>query len=91
MKTLLNFTAGIVLGAAMGAGAYLLLTQEREDGQVQTIKEAIHRAIEEGKRSAEERRKQLEQELGFPIQDEFQNAQATTPHIHEPGEKTIQA
>ncbi len=70
MKTLLKFVGGLALGATLGAGVYLLVTKESNEGIIRDIKEGINRAIEEGKRSAEERRKQLEQELGFPIDDE---------------------
>jgi len=64
MKTLLKFVGGLALGATLGAGVYLLVTKESNEGIIRDIKEGINRAI------AEERRKQLEQELGFPIDDE---------------------
>ncbi|GEM_PF-3270663 len=67
MSTILKFVGGVALGVALGAGVYLLATKESEQGIVHDIKENINRAIEEGKRSAEEKRQQLEQELGFSV------------------------
>jgi len=67
MSTVLKFVGGVALGAALGAGIYLLVTKESEQGIVHDIKESLNRAIEEGKRSAEERRRQLELELGFSV------------------------
>ncbi len=70
MSTILKFAGGLVLGVAIGAGVYLLVTKDGEDGVIHGIKKSINRAVEEGKRSAEERRKQLEQELGFSVSSE---------------------
>ena len=70
MKTFLKFTGGLALGAAIGAGLYLLFTKDDEAGVIRDIKESFSRAIEEGKRAAEERRMQLEAELGFSTDDE---------------------
>jgi hypothetical protein len=71
MSTILKFVGGVALGVALGAGVYLLVTKESEEGIVHDIKESINRAIEEGKRSAEERRRQLEQELGFSVSSDI--------------------
>ena len=84
MNTALKLVGGLVLGAAIGAGVYILITKDSEEGIVHDIKQTINQAIEAGKLSAEERRRQLEQELGFPVTDEpemvvvdaFQPAQA---------------
>lgn len=70
MNTFLKFTTGIMLGAAIGAGVYVLLSKESDEGVIYDIKKSINSAIEEGRRAAEERRKQLEQELGFSIVEE---------------------
>ena len=69
MKTLLKFTSGLLLGAAVGAGAYLLTTKESDNDLIREIKNSVNRALEEGKRSAEERRRLLEMELGFAVDD----------------------
>ena len=84
MNTALKFIGGLALGAAIGAGVYILVTKDSEEGIVADIKTTINRAIEEGKRSAEERRRQLEQELGFSVDDEppimnTETAQPVTP------------
>ena len=70
MNRLLKFAGGLVVGAALGAGAYIILTQDNEHDLVRSIKEEIFRALEEGKRAAEEQRRLLEAELGFAIADE---------------------
>jgi len=67
MKTLLKLTSGLLLGAAVGAGAYLLATKEGDSELVREIKESVNRALEEGKRAAEEQRRLLEMELGFSV------------------------
>lgn len=70
MNTFLKFVGGLALGAALGAGAYIVLTRDSEEGVIRDIKESFNKALEEGKRAAEERRRQLEAELGFSIDDE---------------------
>jgi hypothetical protein len=79
MSSLLKFVGGIALGVAIGAGVYILATKESDEGVIHDIKETINKAIEEGKRSAEERRKQLEQELGFSVDDEPPTLAAPEP------------
>ena len=86
MKTFLKFTGGLVLGAAIGAGIYILLTKESEEGIVHDIKESFNRAIEEGRRAAEERRKQLEAELGFSTDDEPADLAAAQPQPQLPSQ-----
>ncbi len=70
MNTFLKFAGGLALGAAIGAGVYLIVTKDSEEGFIHDIKESINKAINAGKLSAEERRQQLEQELGFSIDEE---------------------
>ena len=82
MSSLLKFAGGLALGAAIGTGVYLLVTKEQDKGFLQDVKEIVNQAIEEGKRAAEEQRRQLEQELGFSLTDE--NTQtAASPNISE--------
>jgi hypothetical protein len=88
MNTFLKFIGGLALGAAIGAGVYMLVTKESEEGVIHDIKESFNRAIEEGKRSAEERRKQLEQELGFSVEDEPPVLPAPPPQPQETASAT---
>ena len=90
MSSLLKFVGGIALGVAIGAGVYILATKESEEGVIHDIKETINRAIEEGKRSAEERRMQLEQELGFSVDDEPPALVAPEPQAQIPPQTTPQ-
>jgi hypothetical protein len=69
-STLLKFAAGAAIGAAIGVGIYLIVTSDSEEGFVHGIKETINQAIEEGRRAAEERRRELERELGFSLEEE---------------------
>jgi hypothetical protein len=69
MNTALKLVGGLVLGAAIGAGVYILITKDSDEGILADLKNTINQAIEEGRRSAEERRMQLEQELGFSLED----------------------
>ena len=68
-STFLKFTAGVVVGAAIGVGIYLVATSDSEEGVIHGIKESINHALEEGRRAAEQRRLELERELGFPLSD----------------------
>lgn len=79
MSTILKFVGGAALGVALGAGVYLLATKESEHGVVHDIKESINKAIEEGKRSAAERRRQLEQELGFSVSSDVSELPTAEP------------
>ncbi|RME46080.1 MAG: hypothetical protein D6791_09175 [Chloroflexi bacterium] len=63
MKGLLQVLGGVTLGAALGAGIYLLLTNEEDEGFLSDLKSLLDEVIEEGKRAAEQRRLELEQEL----------------------------
>ena len=71
MSSLFKFVGGVALGAVIGAGAYLFATQESEEGFVHDLKVSLNQAIEEGKRSAGERRRQLELELGYSLTDDL--------------------
>ncbi len=71
MSSLLKFVGGVALGATLGVSAYLFATQEGDEGFVQELKRSLNQAIEEGKRSAGERRRQLELELGYSLTDDL--------------------
>ncbi len=66
----LKFFGGVLLGAAVGAGIYFVVTSDDEQGVVHHIKERVRFALEEGRRAMEARRQELEQELGFSLEDE---------------------
>ena len=71
MSGCLKFIGGVTLGAIIGAGLYLIITQDdSEEGLVHELKVGVNRALEEGKRAAQEQRRLLEQELGFSLSDE---------------------
>ncbi len=69
-SALIKFFGGVALGAVVGAGVYLVISSEDEEGVVHGVKEAVNRALEEGRRAAELRRRELELELGFPLDSE---------------------
>ncbi len=69
-STFLKFTGGVILGAAIGVGIYLVVTSDSEEGVIHGVKETINRALEEGRRAAEQRRLELERELGFSLDEE---------------------
>ena len=71
MSSLLKFVGGVALGTVIGAGAYLFATQETEEGLLHDLKLSLNQAIEEGKRTAGERRRQLELELGYSLTDDL--------------------
>ena len=64
MKGLLKLVGGIMIGAAIGAGVYLLMTNESEEGVVADVKSIVNDAIEQGKQAADTRRTELQIELG---------------------------
>lgn len=64
MKGLLKFIGGLALGAAVGAGAYLVLTNEDEEGVIHDLKMLVNEVLEAGKEAAQTRRAELERELG---------------------------
>lgn len=63
MKTLLNFVAGVVLGALVGAGAALLLTPESGEKLRRDLRREVDDILDEGRRSARQRRSELEEQL----------------------------
>ena len=67
MSHLLKFVGGIVLGAALGAGVYVVLTREDDTGLIAQAKLFVNDVAEEGRRAAEARRKELEVELGQKV------------------------
>ncbi len=82
-STFLKFTAGVALGAAIGVGVYLVVTSDSEEGVIHGVKETINRALEEGRRAAEQRRLELERELGFPLSDLAE--QIASPPVKDTG------
>ena len=64
MSHIFKFIGGIMLGAALGAGIYVVLTKEDEISIIGEIKTFANNIMQEGKRAAEERRMELEIELG---------------------------
>lgn len=64
MKGLIQLVSGLAIGAAIGAGIYLVLTQDTEEGFVSDMKKLVQKVVEEGKLAAEQRRRELEVELG---------------------------
>ena len=64
MKGLIKLVTGLAIGAAIGAGLYLILNQDTEEGFVGDMKKLVRQVVEEGKVAAEQRRQELEVELG---------------------------
>lgn len=64
MKGLIKLVTGLAIGAAIGAGLYLILNQDTEEGFVGDMKKLARQVVEEGKVAAEQRRQELEVELG---------------------------
>ena len=64
MKGLFQLVTGLAIGAAVGAGLYLALTRDADEGFVSDIKKLARQVVEEGKMAAEQRRQELEVELG---------------------------
>lgn len=61
MKTLFK----LVLFAAVGAAIYFVVTSEDEEGLDHDIKALVNEVVTEGKKAAEQRRTELETELGY--------------------------
>jgi len=61
MKTFLKLCGVALLGAAL----YLFLTSEDEEGFAHEVKALVNEVVAEGKKAAEQRRVELESELGF--------------------------
>ena len=64
MSRLIKFVGGIILGAVLGAGTYMVLTHEDEASIIDDAKAFVDNVIGEGRRAAEDRRTELESELG---------------------------
>jgi hypothetical protein len=64
MSYFLKFVGGILVGAALGAGVYVVLTRKNETGLIAEAKTLLNNIVEEGKQAAETRRIELEAELG---------------------------
>jgi len=64
MSPILKFMGGILLGSAMGAGIYVVLTQDNENGLIAGAKAFVNNVVEEGNQAAAMRRTELEIELG---------------------------
>jgi len=76
MVNLAKFFGGLMLGAAIGAGVYVVLTNDSEEGIVYDVKMIIDDAISQGKAAAEARKIELENELRQPIaRPEFPDSQ----------------
>jgi gas vesicle protein len=63
MKSFVNFLAGVVLGALVGAGAALLLTPESGADLRRDLRREVDDILDEGRRSAQRRRSELEAQL----------------------------
>ena len=66
MSNLIKFVGGLVLGAAIGTGVYMLFTNDSEEGIIHDVKMIANDAISQGKQAAEARRVELENELRQP-------------------------
>lgn len=64
MSSIFKFMGGIILGTALGAGIYVVVTQDNEDGIIAGAKSFVNNVIAEGKQAAETKRTELETELG---------------------------
>lgn len=64
MKGLFKLLAGLAIGAAVGAGIYLVLSQDNDEGFVSDMKQLAQKVVDEGKLAAEQRRREMEVELG---------------------------
>ncbi len=64
MSPIIKFMGGFLMGAALGAGVYVLITRDNEDGIIGNAKTFIDKAVAEGKQAAEMRRTELQIELG---------------------------
>ena len=63
MRGFFSFVRGAILGGAIGAAAGILLAPMSGEQLRQTIKDRTNYVIEEGRRAAEAKRLELEQEF----------------------------
>ena len=63
MRGFFNFVQGAILGGAIGAAVGILLAPMSGEQLRQTIKDRTSYVIEEGRRAAEAKRLELEQEF----------------------------
>ncbi|HEY80853.1 MAG TPA: hypothetical protein G4O05_07230, partial [Caldilineae bacterium] len=91
-SSFLKFVGGVTLGAAIGVGIYLVVTSDSEEGVIHGIKETISHALEEGRRAAEQRRLELERELGFSLEEPLTPAlQTATPESSPPDSTPVES
>ncbi len=64
MRTLFGFVRGMLIGGVIGAAAGLLLAPRPGKETQELIQQRIDTAITAGKQAAEEKRRELEAELG---------------------------
>ena len=64
MSPILKFIGGVIGGAALGAGIYVVLTRDNGNGIIDDAKQFLNNAAEQGKQAAEARRTELQTELG---------------------------
>jgi len=64
MSPILKFIGGVFGGAALGAGIYVVLTRDNDNGIIDDAKQFLNNVAEQGKQAAQARRKELQTELG---------------------------
>ncbi|OGO39819.1 MAG: hypothetical protein A2Z04_00475 [Chloroflexi bacterium RBG_16_57_9] len=66
MRAMFAFLRGLVFGSVVGATTGLLLTPRSGEETRELIQDRIDDAISAGKQAAEEKRRELETQLGVP-------------------------
>ena len=64
MSSILKFMGGILLGSALGAGSYVVFTQDNENGIIAGIKTFVNNVVDQGQQASEAKRAELQIELG---------------------------